>query len=399
MHRVAPIVSLALAVFFVASCGERAEHGASAARAGGPCTDPEAPVVIAPEDRVSPTHARNFSIEYDGRLKRVTVRNPWRGADFALTHVLVPCGEALPESPEQGGAVTIPPVRVVTTSTTQLPHFVALDVVDRLAGHNRLDYVTEPEIRARIDAGLVAEVGDSVLLDLESLYALAPDLVLATSIGSPELDVFGLLDESGLPYVVDAAWTEATPLGRAEWLKFTAAFFDREAEANRRFAAIASRYEELAALVRSAVATRPTVLVGTPFQGTWHVSGGAAYQARLIADAGGDYLWANDASTGSIPLDFETVYARGLGAEVWIHPYGWSTLADGLRADDRMADFASFRSGRVYNNDRRTNGRGGNDYWETGSLRPDLILADLIEIFHPDLIEHELVFHRRLPAR
>ena len=93
------------------------------------------------------------------------------------------------------------------------------------------------------------------------------------------------------------------------------------------------------------------------------------------------------------------MYARGLGADVWIHPYGWHTLADGVRADERMADFAAWKSGRVYNNDARINRDGGNDYWETGSLRPDLILADLIEILHPELIEHELVFHRKLPPR
>ena len=198
------------------------------------------------------------------------------------------------------------------------------------------------------------------------------------------------------PYAVDAAWTEATPLGRAEWIKFTAAFFNREVEANRLFDRIAARYEELSTLVRT-VEHRPTVLVGTPFQGTWHVSGGAAYQARLIADAGGAYLWADDPTTGSIPLDFESVYARGLDAEVWIHPYGWHSLADGIKADQRMADFAAWKSGRVYNNDARINAYGGNDYWETGSLRPDLILADLIEILHPDLIDHQLVFHRQLP--
>src|SRR6185436_12682888 len=154
----------------------------------------------------------------------------------------------------------------VTTSTTQLSHFTALGIVDRLAGHNRLDYVWEPEIRQRIEAGQVAEIGDSVRLDLEALLELRPDLVLATSIGSPEIDVFAMLERAGLPYAVDAAWTEPTPLGRAEWIKFTAAFFNREAEANRLFDRIAARYEELAALARK-VEHRPTVLVGTPFQG------------------------------------------------------------------------------------------------------------------------------------
>jgi iron complex transport system substrate-binding protein len=423
------LVSTLLGAALLAACGQRRDgrggvedpgaavepatatgDRAAATRATGastatdPCADPLAAVEVTPADRAAPRYARNFTIAYEGRDKRVTVRNPWRGTGLELTHLLIPCGaEAPTPAPARGSnaaglrqtVVRIPVSRVATTSTTQLPHFVALGVVDRLVGHNRLDFVTEPEIRQRIEAGAVAEIGDSVRLDLESLYALRPDLVMASSIGNPALDVFAMLERSGLPWAVDAAWTEATPLGRAEWLKFTAAFFNREAAANRVFDGIAARYEELAAIGRSAK-ERPTVLVGTPFQGTWHVSGGAAYQARIIADAGGAYLWADDSTTGAIPLDFETVYARGLNADVWIHPYGWHSLADGLAADERMADFAAFKSGRVYNNDRRTNSEGGNDYWETGSLRPDLILADLLEILHPDLINHELVFHRRL---
>ena len=142
---------------------------------------------------------------------------------------------------------------------------------------------------------------------------------------------------------------------------------------------------------------RPSVLVGTPFQGTWHVSGGDGYQARLIADAGGAYLWSDDETRGVLSLDFETVYAEGLDADLWLHAYGWDSSESALRNDSRMADFAAFRDGRVYNNDLRISEGGGNDYWESGSLRPDLILADLVHILHPHLLpEHELYFHRRL---
>lgn len=395
------LLAPALAGAALTGCADRGDGRDPSTRAGAgaaavACDDAPTAVEIAPSDRAVTRYARNFGIEYVGRHKRVTVENPWRKADLALTHLLIPCGDPAPAAAQRQTIVRIPVTRAATTSTTELSHFAALGILDRLAGHNRLDYVWEPEIRERIEAGRVAEIGDGVRLDPEALLELHPDLVLATSIGNPELDVFTMLERAGLPYAVDAAWTEATPLGRAEWIKFTAAFFDREPEANRLFDRIAARYEELRAIAVG-VERRPTVLVGTPFQGTWHVSGGAAYQARLIADAGGAYLWADDPTTGSIPLDFESVYARGLDAEVWIHPYGWHTLADGVRADERMADFAAWKSGRVYNNDARINAAGGNDYWETGSLRPDLVLADLIEILHPGLIDHELVFHRQLP--
>ena len=362
-----------------------------------PCNEGTERATIPTDQRVVPRHASRFRVDYQDGHKRIDIVDPWRGAQFDISFVLLPCDEEAPPLDPETVILRIPPQRVVTTSTTQLPHFIALDVIEHLAGHNRFDYVSSPEIRERIDAGTLVEVGDGVRLNPEMLIDLEPDLVLATSIGNPELDVLGMLRGLDLPFALDSAFIEETPLGRAEWIKFTALFFDKEAEANLLFDAIEARYQALAELASSA-ARRPTVLVGTPFQGTWHVSGGAAYQARLIADAGGSYLWADDPSSGAIPLDFEAVYARGLSADVWLHPYGWSSLNDGIRLDSRMGDFAAFQSGQVFNNDQRTNVHGGNDYWETGSLRPDLILADLLHILHPELLpDHELVFHRRLP--
>lgn len=393
----------ALAALLVA-CADDGGRSRSEVAAREPCAaDPLAAIEVAPADRVEIRYAQNFRVTYRDGAKRVTVANPWRGADLTLPFLLVPCDGAGPLPAATSGADTmvipIPPRRVVTSSTTQLPNFVALDLVDRLVGHNGFAYVGSEPIRERIESGAMTEVGDGVRLNPEVLIELDPDLVIASSIGNPELDVLGMLREAHLPFALDASYMETTPLGRAEWIKFTALFFNREREAVRLFRNIARRYEALARLGRSAE-DRPTVLVGTPFQGTWHVSGGAAYQARLIADAGGDYLWSDDPSTGAIPLDFESVYARGLAADVWLHPYGWHSLEDGLRADPRMADFAAFRTGQVYNNDRRARPGGGNDYWETGSLRPDLILADLIRILHPELLpEHRLVFHRRLEMR
>ena len=38
----------------------------------------------------------------------------------------------------------------------------------------------------------------------------------------------------------------------------------------------------------------------------------------------------------------------------------------------------------IYNNPLRTTPEGGNDFWESGAVRPDLILEDLIQVFHYD---------------
>ncbi|NJO07447.1 MAG: ABC transporter substrate-binding protein [Chloroflexaceae bacterium] len=117
----------------------------------------------------------------------------------------------------------------------------------------------------------------------------------------------------------------------------------------------------------------------------------------LIADAGAAYLWAEDASTGSLALDFEVVYEQALTADYWLNPGIWTSREEMLEADERFGDFAAFQNGNVYNATSRTTPAGGNDYREGGVLNPQLILADLISIFHPDLLpDHELFYFERV---
>jgi iron complex transport system substrate-binding protein len=173
-------------------------------------------------------------------------------------------------------------------------------------------------------------------------------------------------------------------------------FFNREAEANAFFEDVAGRYNEMKTLAASAE-DRPTVLVNALYGDTWFASGGGSYIAQLITDAGGEYLWSDDESSGGLPLSFEAVLERGQDADIWLNPNFWLSLDEGLAEDQRYAEFASFQNGRVYNNNLRMNELGANDYSEGGVVRPDLVLQDLIAIFHPELLpEHELFYFRHL---
>ena len=71
---------------------------------------------------------------------------------------------------------------------------------------------------------------------------------------------------------------------------------------------------------------------------------------------------------------------------------------EGLRSQDgRFARFRAFEIGNVYNNTLRSNGIGGNDIWECGVLHPELVLEDLIAIFHPEIIlDHSYHFYEKL---
>ncbi len=357
--------------------------------------DPEADYF---PDKVQPRHARQFRVEYHRHYKLVTITEPWQDAELGLRYLLVQCGTLRPEGFDDATTIQIPVRTVITTSTTELPHVVRLDLLDRLVGHDEFDYVSSPEVRRRIDSGAMIEIGEAPAINVELVLEAAPDLLLADSFGDPQVDLLGKLRDLGVPVALVPSFLETTALGRAEWLAYTALFFNRERRARSAFAEVEKRYRSLAEVVRSEVGdARPTVFTGAPIGEVWHAPGGRSFFALLLADAGGRYLWADDESTGSLPLNLESVFERALSADVWLHPSTMGSL-DELRAfDERFARVAAFRRGRVYNNDARLNPHGGNDYWETGSARPDLVLADLVEIFHPGLLDdHQLVFHRRL---
>jgi iron complex transport system substrate-binding protein len=63
----------------------------------------------------------------------------------------------------------------------------------------------------------------------------------------------------------------------------------------------------------------------------------------------------------------------------------------------KMGDTKPMVSSQLYNNNLRRSAKGGNDYWEGGIMHPDLILRDLIKIFHPEALPTDtLVYYRRL---
>jgi iron complex transport system substrate-binding protein len=340
-------------------------------------------------------YAEGFSVAYHHNYKIVTIHSPWPHASMDLRYLLVQKGTQKPEGYEDAIVVDIPVNRVVTLSTSYLAYMDMLGIADRIVGHDDFKYVCTPSVRKMIDEGLISEVGEGARVNIEFLIELSPDLIMTFHTGN-EQDAYPKLIEAGLPVVINAEFLEEHPLAMAEWIKFIALFFNSEQEANELFTDIALQYNELRARVK-AVERRPTVLLGAPFQGTWWMAGGGSYVARLLEHAGASYLWKDNKETGAIPLDIESVYVRAADADFWINTGTWSRKDDALKHDTRFTDFKAYQEGNMYNNNRRTNGYGGNDFWESGRANPHLVLADLVTIFHPELLpEHDLVYYRNL---
>ena len=346
-------------------------------------------------------NASGLEIEYHGHYKLVRTLQPWPGAAAAVEYLLLQCGTPLPAGHENALAVEVPISSVISLSTTQLPNLLDLGRLDQLIAVDSGNYVNTPEVVAMLQDGALAEVGNGALINVELVLVLAPDLVLANGF-NPETDAHPVLLETGVFTAINADWLEPNLPARAEWLKFIALFFNEEARAETLYAQLMADYDA-AALLAATVPDdeRATVLLNTfsPYSDAWIIPGQQSWVGQLLRDAGVDYVLM-DAVPGAVnqPFDFETVFAAGIDAPVWIlNRFQMGSLAALLAEDERYAEFAALRAGAVYNTDARVNEFGGNDYWETGLARPHLLLRDLVKLFYPELLpQHELMFHRRL---
>lgn len=348
-------------------------------------------------DKVSLQYAEVFEVTYYPNYKVVTVLEPWRDADVTFRYVLVQRGTPAPEDVGDAQVIEVPVATVAALSTTHLYYLVELGLLDRLTGVGGAEYISTPGVSERIEAGQIVAVGRNDDVNLERMADLAPELITTLGLGMSSKDNHPQLLEAGFDVALVADFMETTPLGRAEWIKFMALFFNREAAAEQIFADKAARYEAMTALTQG-LDERPTVFMGFDMKGTWYMPGGGGYLARYLEDAGATYLWEDDDSTGKISLDFEAVYDRASDADYWVNlSQSWVSLDDALAMDERYAGFAAVQQGHVYNNNARLNADGGNDYNQSGHANPDLVLADLIKIFHPELLpEHELQYYRHL---
>ena len=353
-------------------------------------------------DKVEIIDALNFSIEYHNHYKVLRVTDAFEGAP-SFVYVLVQCGTPTPPASDfADGAqfIEVPSGELITLSTTQLPALSQLGLLHHLVGVDSAFYVSTPEVVAAVADGQITEVGFGAQINIELVLNLEPDLVMSYGF-NPATDAHPVLLEAGVFTALDASWRELSPLGRAEWLKFTALFYNQEAKASALYDEIVDAYvaaQEQANAVPAA--DRPDVLINSflGYADAWFIPGADTYVGKLVRDAGGNLLLSEAGSAASQGLSFEVVYEGGLDADVWlIETFGVGSQADLLALDERFGDFAAFQRGEVWNNNRDENANGGNNYYEWGVTNPHLVLRDLVAILHPDMLpDHEFAFYQRL---
>ena len=326
-------------------------------------------------------YAKGFDLYEKDGIKKLVIHHPEiPGKEIAVFYIADSAVLKEYDPGETHNVIAENSDRVAVFSATQLNAFDRLSLLGHVIGITEAGYINNEQVKEMLKKGEVTDLGANNHYFIEKIMSLHPDYIFYSPY---KLTAEHPLDVTGIPLIPFFDFHEHTPLGRAEWIRFTAAFFGKDARADSIFKMIEQQYGYYRSLTDS-LTSRPTVFSDKYFNGQWYVPGGKSYIAALFRDAGADYLWKDDTHTGSIPLDYEVVFSKAHDADFWriVGSYGDKPSYEALKEENSLyANFKAFKIKHVLWCDAQKTA-----YFERSSLEPQLVLADLIYAFHPELL-------------
>ncbi|MDT7889049.1 MAG: ABC transporter substrate-binding protein [Desulfurococcales archaeon] len=339
--------------------------------------------------RVDIKYARLFQVMYDGPAKIV------KDAE-GQTILLLP--RSLSSQKEVVGVyvsryspqlvIYTPVERVILMSATQVAMLLRLesecnvDIFNRtilgvMWGKMYTWYI--PRIADMLDKGLLKDFGWADNPNIEAMIAAKPDLVVIyTYAGSP---VFRSLKGAGLPVVVDNEYLEQSFLGRFEWIKFLALFYNLDGCVESLFRRVENTIYSLRSSIIDIAPTesqRPLIAWFNVFRGRIYAAAPSSYVVDAINLAGGRYAFI-DIPYGMVSQ--EIIIARSSSIDVLIYStskeYGPKSIEELIKAVLFVSDLKAVREKKVY--------VFAPTYWQLGTAYPEDILRDLMKIFYPGL--------------
>lgn len=323
----------------------------------------------------------------------VTIRNPWDTLKVLHTYLLADREKPLPEHLPEGTVVRTPLQKSVIYSSVHCSLWSELDELKGIGGVCGLEYIKLPQIQEGCRNGSIVNVGNSMNPDIERIIDLRPDAILLSPFENS--GGYGKVGKLNIPIIECADYMETSALGRAEWMRLYGLLLGKEAQADSLFAGIEKEYLTLTQQVKSQNLKRPTVISEMKNSSAWYIPGGNSTMGRLYQDAGADYVFAYLSNSGSVPLAFETVFDRGGNADIWLIKYNQPQDKTYSELERDYAPYARFKAFQ----DRKVYGCNTNHvpFYEESPFHPELLLKDLIKIFHPELLpDYDLKYFSNL---
>ncbi len=322
------------------------------------------------------TAAKLLSMQRMANYTVVTVGDPWRGG-VLHRYVLVPRDVELPQDLPEGTVVRTPVQRALVYSSVHTSLLGELGAIGAVKGVVDSQYFIDSVIVNDVARGKIADCGNSMNPTVEKVIDMQPDAILL----SPYQDAsYGQIAKLDIPIIECADYLEYDPLGRAEWVKFYGELVGKQAEADSLYNAVVEAYNDMKQKAADAD-THPTVVTEMVISGVWNVPGGQSYMARILSDAGGKYLWADDKNTGSLALDFDQALAVAHDADYWFIKWtNINSLKDLQGAYDLNKEMAAFQNKHVYVCDTDKT-----RFFDRIPFHPDVLLREFAAILHPEI--------------
>ncbi|PCJ24598.1 MAG: hypothetical protein COA97_09460 [Flavobacteriales bacterium] len=338
-------------------------------------------------------YAKGFTITQHENYKLLTLTNAWVGEKTSFKYVLY--NHEKPTGIENAVFIKTPIKSIACMSLTHVAFIEKLGLENSIIALSGCDYVSSTTINKRIANDFIFEIGQEKSINYEKLIDQHPDVIMGFGIDASSKSNINKMKSLGLEIVLNAEYMETHPLGKAEWIKFVAAFYNEDKQADVIFNKIEKEYLGLLKLTQK-VTEKPTVFTGMPWGGIWYVPGSESFQVQFFKDAGVQYLWMDNKERSSIIKSKEIIIDEAFDADYWLNQNSYRDINSIVGFDKKFKNFKATKEKNLYNNDNRLNSSLGNDYWESGVINPHIILKDLIQIFHPNLIDHQLYYYRRL---
>lgn len=326
-------------------------------------------------------YANNFNIEHSENYTTLSIFSPWDNAGVLYTYYLVKNDTI--KTPNDGVKIKVPLQNIAVNSCSHVAYIDALGLATKIVASTDPGYVYNENFRNLLEAGKIENLGGSYDMNFEKILKVSPEVLMVT--GFKGVDNMAIrAQEAGIPVVYNYEWVEKTVLGRTEWIKFFGELFDCREKADSIFNEIKTEYLRCAELAGSAT-NKPKVLSGAPYKGTWYIPGGQTFMAEFYRNSGMDYFYKDNKDNFSLALSLETVMGNFLSSDIWVgvDAKTYEALAS---QDERLMLFKPTKNKKVYHYLNRTTTTGGNDFWESAMLRPDILLKDFIRIAHPELL-------------
>lgn len=334
-------------------------------------------------------YAEGFKIiNYNG-FDVLEINNPWPEAEKSYRYALISKESAAKTTfnkDSYDGIIITPIEKIVVTSTTHIPALELLGVEETLVGFPGTDYISSKKTRLRIDSGAIRELGKNEGINTEVLLNLNPDLVVAFGVDGKSKSL-ETIKNANIPVIYNGDWVEKSALAKAEWIKFFGALYNKQKEADSIFNSIEKDYLE-AKKIAAKVTKQPTILSGAMHKDIWYLPNGTSTEAQILKDANVNYLWSETTGTGSLALNFETVFDKAKTADLWLSPSYYSSFEALKKGNKHYTKFDAFKNKNIYSFADTTGETGGVLYYELGTARPDLVLKDIIKICHPELLQN-----------